>query len=219
MPHTAPSHAPTAQARRPGPAVAPTNTGGQDAASRAHRVRLGHLAEALARHLGLDADTALLLRCAAPLHDVGESGPAASAFEPAWPLTAGEERRRRQAQPESAAALLGHSRLPLFALAAEIALHHRERWDGSGYPQGLRGKAIPLSARIVAVVDYFDALTMHRHFRPARADDRALAMLAELAGTAFDPEIVAAFLAHAPELIALRDHVDPARTTLPQVRA
>lgn len=182
---------------------------GQDEAARAHRVRLGHLAEALARHLGLDGDTARLLRLAAPLHDVGESDPTA-AFEPDWPLTAAEERRRRQAQPQRGADLLGRSRLPLFALAAEIALHHRERWDGNGYPRGLRGKAIPLSARIVAVVDYFDALTMHRRFRPARADDRGLAMLAEQAGSAFDPEIVATFLAHAPALIALRDRVGPA---------
>jgi putative two-component system response regulator len=181
----------------------------QDADVRAHRVRLGHLAEALARRLGLDADTAQLLRLAAPLHDVGETDPTA-AFEPAWPLTSAEERRRRHVQPWRGAALLGSSRLPLFALAAEIALHHRERWDGNGYPQGLSGKAIPLSARIVAVVDYFDALTMHRQFRPARADDRGLAMLAEQAGSAFDPEIVAAFVAHAPELIALRDRIDPA---------
>jgi putative two-component system response regulator len=180
---------------------------------RAHRVRLGHLSEALARHLGLDADTAQLLRLAAPLHDVGEADPTAT-FEPAWPLTAAEERRRRQAQPRRGAALLGGSRLPLFALAAEIALHHRERWDGNGYPQGLRGKAIPLSARIVAVVDYFDALTMSRRFRPARADDRGLAMLAEQAGSAFDPEIVAAFIAHAPALIALRDRIDPAGSGL-----
>ena len=172
----------------------------------AHRVRLGHLSEALGRYLGLDADTAQLLRLAAPLHDVGEADPAAT-FEPAWPLTAAEERRRRQAQPERGAALLSSSRLPLFALAAEIALHHRERWDGNGYPQGLRGKAIPLSARIVAVVDYFDALTMNRRYRPARADDRGLAMLAEQAGSAFDPAIVDAFITHAAELIELRDRV------------
>ncbi|MEO6277294.1 HD domain-containing phosphohydrolase [Roseateles sp.] len=181
----------------------------RDEDARAHRLRLGHLAEALARHLGLDADTAQLLRLAAPLHDVGETDPTA-AFEPPWPLTAAEERRRRHAQPQRGATLLGRSRLPLFALAAEIALHHRERWDGSGYPQGLKGKAIPLSARIVAVVDYFDALTMRRRFRPARADDRGLAMLAEQAGSAFDPEIVAAFIAHAPQLIALRDRINPA---------
>ena len=204
MPTTA-----TSQLPRPGPhAGAPSR---EDEAARAHRVRLGHLAEALARHLGLDADTAQLLRLAAPLHDIGEHDPTAAAFEPAWPLTAAEERRRRQAQPHRGPALLGGSRLPLFALAAEIALRHRERWDGNGYPDGLRGKAIPLSARIVAVVDYFDALTMRRRYRPTRADDLGLAMLAEQAGSAFDPEIVAAFLAHAPELIALRDRIDAGR--------
>lgn len=200
-----------ATTRRP-PAPQAAEAGEQSA----HRVRLGHLSEALARHLGLDADTAQLLRLAAPLHDVGEHHPG-DAFEPDWPLTAAEERRRRQAQPARGAALLGGSRLPLFALAAEIALHHRERWDGNGYPYGLRGKAIPLSARIVAVVDYFDALTMRRRFRPARADDRGLAMLAEQAGSAFDPEIVAAFLANAPALIALRDRIDASRAPQPDL--
>ncbi|MFG6412825.1 HD-GYP domain-containing protein [Roseateles sp. DC23W] len=180
----------------------------RDDGIRAHRVRLGYLAEALARRLGLDADTAQLLRRAAPLHDIGEFDPTATSFQPDWPLTAAEQRRLRRAQPQRGAALLGSSRLPLFALAAEIALNHRERWDGNGYPLGHRGKAIPLSARIVAVVDYFDALTMRRDFRPARADDLGLAMLAEQAGSAFDPDIVATFIAHAPELIALRDRID-----------
>lgn len=177
----------------------------------AHRVRLGHLAEALALRLGLDADSARQLRLAAPLHDVGELDAADSCTEPPWPLTRDQERHRRQAQPRRGAALLAGSSLPLFALAAEIALHHRERWDGSGYPEGLQGETIRLSGRIVAVVDYFDALTMPRSYRPARADDRALAMLAEQAGSAFDPAIVAAFLSHATELIALRDHVNAMR--------
>lgn len=176
----------------------------------AHRVRLGHLAEALALHLGVDADGARQLRLAAPLHDIGELD-SGEAVEPPWPLTADEDRRRLRAQPRRGAALLSGSSLPLFALAAEIALHHRERWDGSGYPEGLRGEAIPLSGRIVAVVDYFDALTLPRSYRPARADDRALAMLAEQAGSAFDPRIVATFLAHATELIALRDRVNATR--------
>lgn len=183
-----------------------------DAEARAHRTRIGHMAEALALHLGLDADAAQLLRLAAPLHDIGELDPTASAFEPAWPLTSAERRRR---QPQRGAALLGGSRLPLFALAAEIALHHRERWDGNGYPGGLRGSNIPLSARIVAVVDCFDSLTLRRRFRPSRADDRALAMLAAQAGSAFDPHIVATFLAHAPALIALRDRIDAAQRGAP----
>ncbi|MFN3305440.1 MAG: HD-GYP domain-containing protein [Roseateles sp.] len=183
-----------------------------DAEARAHRSRIGHLAEALALHLGLDADAAQLLRVAAPLHDVGELDPTASAFEPPWPLTSAEQRRR---QPQRGAALLDGSQLPLFSLAAEIALHLRERWDGSGYPGGLRGSHIPLSARIVAVVDCFDSLTLRRRFRPSRADDRALAMLTEQAGRAFDPHIVATFVAHAPALIALRDRIDAAQRREP----
>lgn len=182
----------------------------RDEALSAHRVRLGHLAEALALHLGVDAETARQLRLAAPLHDIGELDGSDTA-NPPWPLTADQERLRLRSQPRRGAALLSGSSLPLFALAAEIALHHRERWDGSGYPEGLRGDTIPLSGRIVAVVDYFDALTMPRSYRPARADDRALAMLAEQAGTAFDPAIVATFLAHATELIALRDDINATR--------
>lgn len=189
-------------------AARPAASGCPDDASSAHRVRLGRLAEALARHLGLDAASASLLRLAAPLHDVGEldTGDAAAAHP-----TPDEERRRLRTQPRRAAALLSSSSLPLFALAAEIALHHRERWDGNGYPQGLQGEAIPLSGRIVAVLDYFDALTMPHSYRPARADDRALAMLAEQAGSAFDPAIVSTFLAHATELIALRDDINASR--------
>lgn len=163
----------------------------------AHRMRLGRLAEGLALRLGQDAGYARQLRLAAPLHDVGAQ-PAAGTEETGPCL---------HAQPRRGAALLGGSSLPLFALAAEIALHHRERWDGSGFPCGLRHDAIPLSARIVAVADFFDALTMPRSYRPARADDRALAMMAEQSGAAFDPAIVNTFLAHAPELIALRDGI------------
>ncbi|KQV50240.1 hypothetical protein ASC95_12685 [Pelomonas sp. Root1217] len=159
----------------------------------------------------MGADSARQLRLAAPLHDIGELDGSPASTAPPRPLTAEEARHRRRAQPYRGAALLSGSGLPLFALAAEIALHHRERWDGSGYPEGLKGESIPLSGRIVAVVDYFDALTLPRSYRPARADDRALAMLAEQAGSAFDPAIVAAFLAHAPELIALRDRINATR--------
>lgn len=167
---------------------------------RGHHARLGHLAEALGRHLGLDADAAQLLRLAAPLHDVGASVPAGT-----------DERCLNPSPPDRVTALLGGSRLPLFRLAAEIALNHHERWDGSGGPAGLRGEAIPLSARIVAVVDCFDSLTLRRRFRPARADDRALSMLTAQAGIAFDPRVVATFLTHAPALIALRDRIDATR--------
>lgn len=174
-----------------------------------HRVRLGYLAEALALHLGVDAARARLLRLAAPLHDIGKLDEADATAAPT--LTTDSERERLRTHPRRGAKLMGGSSLPLFALAAEVALHRHERWDGQGFPQGLAGDDIPLSGRIVAVVDQFDALTMDSRFRPAQADDRALAMLAEQAGSAFDPAVVAALQANARELIALRAWVNDTR--------
>jgi HD-GYP domain-containing protein (c-di-GMP phosphodiesterase class II) len=72
-------------------------------------------------------------------------------------------------------------------------LHHHERWDGAGYPEGLRGEGIPLSARIIFVADAYDAMTSDRVYRPKRTPEEALAELERCAGTQFDPEIVAAF--------------------------
>lgn len=184
----------------------------------AHIVRLGYLAGALARHLGVDEQGAQMLRLAAPMHDIGKLGVPDDVLKKPGALTP-EERRLMQTHPRMGADILGNSAIPVFALAAEVALHHHERWDGTGYPHGLAGEAIPLSGRIVAVVDYFDALTMDRCYRPAFADDRALAMLAEQSGQAFDPGVVAAFLAHAPELMALRDWVNQTQPGFVQLSA
>jgi putative two-component system response regulator len=108
------------------------------------------------------------------------------------------------------AAILGSSRIPLFQLAAEVALSHHERWDGTGYPSKLAGDAIPRSGRIVAVVDFFDALTMDRCYRPAFSDERALQMLQAERGRAFDPTLVDLFQAHAGAMRALRDCINQA---------
>jgi putative two-component system response regulator len=110
--------------------------------------------------------------------------------------------------PEMGAGILGQSRIPLFQLAAEVALGHHERWDGSGYPKGLAGDEIPLSGRIVAIVDFFDALTMDRCYRPAFSDAHALAMLQEQHGCAFDPHLVALFIAQWPRMIRLRERIN-----------
>ena len=79
---------------------------------------------------------------------------------------------------------------PLLVLAAEIALHHHEKWDGSGYPQGLAGEAIPLSARIVALCDVYDALRSTRPYKPAWSAEKAQALIREQAGQHFDPALV-----------------------------
>jgi len=172
-----------------------------------HIVRIGYLAWALALHLGQPAPWALLLRQAAPMHDVGKIGMPDGVLKKPGAFTP-EERAVMNRHPQIGAEILGRSRIPLFQLAAEAALTHHERWDGRGYPAGLAGDAIPLSGRIVAVVDFFDALTMDRCYRPAYTDDRALRMLGAQRGLAFDPHIVDVFMAHAQALIELRERVN-----------
>jgi len=172
-----------------------------------HMARIGYLAEALALALGQPAAFAAMLRRAAPMHDVGKIGIADAVLKKPGTYTP-EERVQMNQHARMGAEMLGRSRVPLFQLAAEVALTHHERWDGSGYPQRLAGEAIPLSGRIVAVVDFFDALTMDRCYRKAFPDDVALAMLAEQRGRAFDPQVADTFVARSADLIALRDHIN-----------
>jgi putative two-component system response regulator len=172
-----------------------------------HIVRMGFAAEALALAVGEDAAWAAMLRKAAPMHDIGKIGIPDAVLKKPGQLT-DDERNVMRRHPEIGAGILGQSRIPLFKLAAEVALTHHERWDGKGYPHGHAGADIPLAGRIVAICDFFDALTMDRCYRPAFADDRALAMLAAESGRAFDPALVATFIARAPELLALRDRIN-----------
>ena len=175
-------------------------------------VRIGFMSEALALLLGHSTDAARMLRKAAPLHDIGKIGISDAVHKKPGALSP-QERIAMNQHPVLGAELLGRSRLPLFQLAAELALTHHERWDGSGYPGGLRGESIPLAGRIVAVVDVFDALTSDCCYRPAFSDAAALAMLAEQRGLAFDPHIVDVFLAHAEALVAVRERVNLTQPT------
>ena len=86
---------------------------------------------------------------------------------------------------------------------ADLVLHHHERWDGAGYPDGLRGESIPLGARIIFVTDAYDAMTSDRIYRPKRSSRAALAELERCAGTQFDPGIVAAFVEEVGESASL----------------
>jgi putative two-component system response regulator len=175
-----------------------------------HIIRIGFLSEALALLLGLDADTACMLRKAAPMHDIGKIGiPDEVLKKPgAFDL---QERTIMDKHSQMGAEILGRSRVPLFQLAAELALSHHERWDGTGYPGKLSGATIPLSGRIVAVVDFFDALTMDRCYRKAFTVKAAIAMLEGQRGLAFDPHIVDVFMANVQTLLALRDRINQSR--------
>jgi putative two-component system response regulator len=177
-----------------------------------HIVRMGYVAEALGLWLGLSRGEARDLRLAAPMHDIGKIGVADRVLKKPGALSEAE-RSEMQSHPAMGAEILGSSRIPLFQLAAQVAMTHHERWDGSGYPRGLAGEAIPMSGRIVAVADFFDALTMDRCYRPAFSDESAVGMLLKQSGRAFDPRVVDALIEHLPEVVALRNAVNVVHPT------
>ena len=177
-----------------------------------HIVRLGFLAEALALFLGQPRKYALMLRKAAPMHDIGKIGIPDQVLKKPGPFTP-QEREIMNRHSTIGADILGKSRIELFQMAAEIALTHHERWDGTGYPHQLAGAAIPLSGRIVTLVDFYDALTMDRVYRPAFSHAKALEMMAAERGKAFDPDIVDCFMRHSDALWALRERVAQKRLT------
>lgn len=161
-----------------------------------HLRRVGEMSGALAARLGLPPAEVELVRRAAPLHDVGKIGiPDAILLKPG-PLLPHEEEVMRT-HPLLGARILSGGVSPLIRTAEEIALSHHERWDGCGYPWRIAREEIPLSARIVALVDVYDALTHDRPYRRAWNRARVLALIDEEAGTRFDPEVAAAFLAAA----------------------
>lgn len=157
-----------------------------------HTRRVGTMSAALGRELGVDDDTVELLRVGAPLHDVGKIGIPDEVLLCPRSLTP-EEFDIMKAHTTIGGDLLGGSGFHLLDYAAEIALTHHERWDGTGYPRGLSGETIPLSGRIVSVADTFDALTHSRPYKEAWTVARALEELESSKGGRYDPQVVEAF--------------------------
>ena len=171
----------------------------KDVDTAAHIDRIRWYADLVARGLGLAPHEVELIREATPMHDVGKIGiPDAVLLKPG-PLTA-EEREVMQRHVEIGVRILGDSDAAVLRMGRVIALGHHERWDGRGYPQGLAGPAIPLPARICAVADVFDALTMNRCYRPALPNREVVGMMRAERGRHFDPEILDAFLDQLPEV-------------------
>ncbi|TMI72413.1 MAG: HD domain-containing protein [Bacillati bacterium ANGP1] len=160
-----------------------------------HARRVGELSAVLARNLGLAADEIELIRRAAPLHDVGKIGiPDHILLKPGALIP--EEFELMKTHVKVGAGILSEGKSDLLRLAEEIALTHHERWDGTGYPVGLKGEAIPLSGRIVAVADVFDAIISTRPYRKARSIAEAIKVIKNGGGTQFDPKVVDALMAH-----------------------
>lgn len=156
-----------------------------------HLHRIQHLCVALGRALRLPAGLVAELGYASMLHDVGKLHVPDQILRKPGPLTRKEWEVIRQ-HPIQGVRILG--RHPAFALAREIALAHHEKWDGSGYPHGLAGEAIPLPARLVAVADVFDSLVSPRPYKDAWQPDEAIAYISDQSGRHFDPAVVARLL-------------------------
>jgi putative two-component system response regulator len=159
-----------------------------------HTERVAVLAQRIARELGMSVHMAAALRLAAPLHDIGKLGiPDQILLKPSG-LT-GDERTVMETHTTIGAHILGESEYPVLGMAREIALTHHERWDGDGYPAGLRASAIPIAGRIVAVADVFDAITHARPYKQALPAEHAIAEITRASASQFDAQVVEAFMA------------------------
>lgn len=168
-----------------------------------HTHRVGATAGVLARQYGLESGHAELILQAAPLHDVGKIGIPDSILLKPQKLSQ-EEFDAMKAHCRIGHGILSRHNTPLLQLASSIALVHHERWDGSGYPNGLKGDAIPIEGRIVAIADVFDALTHSRPYKEAWPVERAADEIRSQAGKQFDPAIVEVFSTHLDKLLAAR---------------
>lgn len=166
-----------------------------------HTVRMARYCRYIAEGLGFEENLCRDIELAAPMHDIGKVGIRDAVLLKPGKLEP-DERAHMNEHTAIGAAILGNSRSRLMRLASEIAEAHHERWDGSGYPRGLAGEAIPLVGRIAAVADVFDALTTERPYKAAWSVDRALDYLSDRAGSEFDPACVAALLASLPGTVA-----------------
>jgi hypothetical protein len=159
----------------------------------AHIERIGRFSTLLAEQIGMEHEFCERMVHAAPLHDVGKVAiPDAILLKPGK-LTA-EERAIVETHAEEGHRLLKGSSSAILDLAATIALSHHEKWDGSGYPRGVRGEAIPIEGRIVAIADVFDALTTDRVYRQAFSVEEAVTMMQAERGKHFDPVLLDAFM-------------------------
>lgn len=156
-----------------------------------HSSNVARYAEVLAREMGLPPSEVELIASAAAVHDLGKIGISNKALRKSGPLSA-EEWREMKTHPEIGARILSHFRS--YRGGVKYVLHHHERWDGKGYPAGLRGEQIPLGARVIAVADAFDAMTTDRPYRRHLSREEAIQRLRDASGTQLDPVAVAHFL-------------------------
>jgi putative two-component system response regulator len=185
-----------------------------------HIWRMAAYSKALAKDLGWNGAQCELLEMAAAMHDTGKIGLPDAVLRKPGKLDA-EEWRIMQTHTLIGYEILSKSEAPLFKLAAEIALHHHEKWDGSGYPDGLSQFEIPESARIVAIADVFDALSMQRSYKDAWPTDKIIEFMKQSADQHFDPELLHRFIVIMPSILKIKQAWDSSDSLLtkPQEQA
>ena len=164
-----------------------------------HIQRMSRYCQILAREMGLSLEHQKEILYAAPMHDVGKIGIPDSILLKKGPLTPEEFEIMKQ-HTIIGAQILSGSKHPVLKMAEIMALTHHEKWDGTGYPQGLKGQEIPLEGRICGLADVFEACTSHRVYRPAMKKEEVLKIIRQGSGKHFDPRIVEAFFDVLPEI-------------------
>jgi putative two-component system response regulator len=166
-------------------------------------LRLGHYAKLIAQAAGAKKEVAEMMLIAAPLHDIGKLGVPAEILQKREKLSAPDWERMKR-HPQIGADIIGEHDDPVLKVARQIALTHHENWDGSGYPQGLKGEAIPWSGRVMAVVDSFESMTATQFYRDAKKIDDAAFEIEKSSGKRYDPRVVEAFKKALPAMLKVR---------------
>jgi putative two-component system response regulator len=172
-----------------------------------HIWRMSAYSGALATAIGWNADSSRNLEMAATMHDLGKLAIPDSILLKPGKLNA-EEWQIMRTHTTTGYNILSQGSAEIVRMAASVALHHHERWDGGGYPHGLVGEAIPEVARIVSIADVFDALSMTRPYKESWPTDRVIANLAENAGTQFDPRLIEHFMRILPRILEIKSYWD-----------
>lgn len=174
--------------------------------NRSHLERVRRYTSLIAAGLGLPQDQAEVISIACQLHDVGKITIPDVLLKKTGKYDEAEWRAIERHTIEGALILKGSAN-PIFQVGETIAFTHHERWDGSGYPQGLAGEEIPLASRICAIVDVFDGLTTRRLYKEPIDENESFRLIRHSGGTLFDPRLVQAFDACFPEILKIKQSV------------
>ncbi len=169
-----------------------------------HVIRMSHYCKLIGLKAGMSHDEADMLQHAAPMHDVGKIGIPDSILLKPGKLDK-DEWETMKTHSKIGNVIIGDHESEILKLAGMVALSHHEKWDGSGYPNGLKGEDIPLMARIVAVADVYDALTSKRPYKKAWPEEDAIAEIKKLSGSHFEPRLVEAFLEVLPDIYHIKE--------------